>query len=710
MAVDTSDTRADSGSGGSVHALGSASFLGRTLSELPIEQVRGVGEKRGQVLREAGLDSVASLLLRLPRRYLDRSLMVPVGGAGLDREITLVCRVQQVGQPPRVRRGRRAPYTVLVSDESGSLRCVWFEGGRFLRFQVGDLLALSGRVTEYRGQRQMAHPEFEFVAGADDPDLLHTGGIVPLYASSQDMKDRGLRSRGFRRLMRAALDEFAGKAMDDAPAEMEDRLGLMRLETSLRTGHFPRTAEEARAARRRLAFGELLALQLGLDRIRRRRAEAGGGIGFTPGHRLRPALRKLLPYSLTAAQERVLGEIDADMQQPVPMRRLLHGDVGSGKTLVALGAAMTAVELGYQIVIMAPTEILAEQHSYTLRKLLEPLGLHLVLLLGGERAARRRELLESVESGQAQLIVGTHALLQGDVRFDRLGLIIVDEQHRFGVSQRSELYAKSPAADVLIMTATPIPRSLALTVYGDLEVSVLDEMPPGRQPVRTAWRLPDRRDRIFAFVADELRAGRQAFVVYPLIEESDQSDATSAIQGHEELKAGPLAEFEIGLLHGRLPASEKAEVMDGFAQGRTQALVATTVVEVGIDVPNATVMVVEHAERFGLAQLHQLRGRVGRGPCPAHCILIAHPEAGGEDGVWEERVRAMCETQDGFVLARRDMELRGPGELLGTRQAGFGGLIVADLLRDEDLLVLARDEARAGVGLDAGSRLRGRRK
>lgn len=703
MAEDAPGTRSGSAPAMSVDGVHSSSFIGGTLSEIPIERVRGVGQKRGEVLREAGVNSVADLLLRLPRRYLDRSVVASAAEAELDREVTLVCRVESVGQPPRTRhgRGRRLPSTVVVADDSGSMRCVWFEGGRFLRFQVGDLLALSGKVTEYRGQRQMAHPEVEFVADAEDPDLLHTGGIIPLYTSSQDMKDRGLRSRGFRRLVRSALDEFGSEARDDVSAEMEDRLDLMPLTASLRAGHFPGTAEEAEAARKRLAFGELLDLQLAIERARRRRLEGGGGISFPASQRLRPALRDLLPFSLTPAQERVMGEIDEDMQAPVPMRRLLHGDVGSGKTLVALGAALAAVEGGYQVAIMAPTEVLAEQHAHTLRSLLEPLGLRLVLLLGGQTPTRRLQLLAAVVSGEAQLIVGTQALLQGDVHFGRLGFIVVDEQHRFGVSQRSDLYAKNPSADVLIMTATPIPRSLALTLYGDLEVSVLDEIPPGRQPVRTAWRLPDRRDRIFAFVADELRKGRQAFIVYPLIEESEQSDMTSAIHGYEELRSGPLAGFEVALLHGRLPADEKADVMGRFAQGSLQALVATTVIEVGIDVPNATVIVVEHAERFGLAQLHQLRGRVGRGPCPSHCILIAYTEAAGEDGVWEERLRAMCETQDGFVLARRDLELRGPGELLGTRQAGFGGLVVASLVRDESLLVLAREEARAELDPDA---------
>ena len=669
-------------------------FLGGAAARTPVEEVTGIGPKRGTALREQGVATVADLLLKLPRRYLDRTHLVPVAEAPPGEVVTLIARVDQVQKTPRLRgRGRRLPATVTVSDASGAMSCVWFRGGQYLSLQVGDLVALSGKVDEYRGRRQLVHPEYELVGDAEDPDLLHTGAIVPLYSSSEEMKERGLQSRGFRRFLRAALDEFASSATDWVTEAVRERLGLMGLPEALRAAHFPGSRQQEEAARRRLAFGELLWLQLLLEERRLERERQAGGLALPASTQLRPPLLESLPFELTRAQRRVLGEIDADMARPVPMRRLLHGDVGSGKTLVALAVCLTAVEAGHQVAVMAPTEVLAEQHYQTLRRLAEPLGVRCALLVGGQGAALRRELLNGVATGAVDLVVGTHALLQPEVAFASLGLAVVDEQHRFGVTQRQELYNKGTRAHVLIMTATPIPRSLALTLYGDLDVSVLDEQPAGRQPIRTALRIPERRDRIFAFVADELRAGHQAYIVYPLIEESERSDLTSVKAAHAELCAGPLAGFEVGLLHGRMASDEKARVMEGFATGRIHVLVSTTVIEVGIDVPNATVMVIEHAERFGLAQLHQMRGRVGRSAAPSYCVLVAYPTEGEADPA--ARLQALCDTQDGFELARRDLELRGPGELLGVRQAGVAGLRVADPIRDEDLLVLAREEARA---------------
>jgi len=451
--------------------------------------------------------------------------------------------------------------------------------------------------------------------------------------------------------------------------------------------------EDVQQARRRLAFDELFFFQLRLARLRRRRREEGDGISFSPSRRLVPALLEGLPFELTGAQKRAVEGIVGDMEKSYVMHRLLQGDVGSGKTLVALCAMLTAVENGYQTALMAPTEILAEQHFLNIQKLVEPLGLRVVFLVGGQRVALRRELLTAIEDGQVDIVVGTHALIQEGVNFPRLGLAVVDEQHRFGVAQRTELYGKGNKGDMLVMTATPIPRTLALTFYGDLEVSVIDELPPGRKPVRTALRGVDRREAIFSFAADQIREGRQVYVVYPLIEESEKMDLKSATEGYEELKFGLLSQFDVGLLHGRMTGEEKAEIMEAFKEGKIQALVSTTVIEVGVDVANATVMVIEHAERFGLAQLHQLRGRVGRGGEQSYCILVTYQDGRQEGSDALERLETMCRTQDGFEIAEKDLELRGPGEFFGTRQAGMPEFLIADLVNDEELLGIARREA-----------------
>ena len=668
-------------------------------ARLAIEGVPGIGRLRARALRKEGLATVADLLARLPRRFIDRSRIVSIAEAPIGEEVTLVGSVRSASRPPPVRRGRRSPpHTVEVEDGSGRLRCVWFQGARFHTFEAGDVIALSGRIEIYRGRRQVTHPEYEHLTDAETAraGLLHTGTVVPLYGSSAEMKERGLGSRGFRRLMRDALARSLPGVRTQLPGGGEARQGLIGLGQALQDAHFPADSEAAERARRRLAFEELFLLQRELER--RRRQLAGRPASAIPASRkLVPRLLASVPFEPTRAQRRVIEEIGADMARPRPMRRLLHGDVGSGKTLVALCAALAAVEGGYQTALMAPTEILAEQHFHTLRRLAGPAGVEgIVLLKGGQRAVLRRELLTGIASGSVRIAVGTHALIEEGVSFARLGLAVVDEQHRFGVAQRTRLSAKGEGIDLLIMTATPIPRSLAMTLYGDLAVSVIDEMPPGRQAVRTVRRDPSHRERILAFLVDQVASGRQAYVVYPVIEESERSDLSSARAGFEELVRGPLQELRVELLHGRLPADEKTGIMARFSEGEIDVLVATTVIEVGVDVPNATVMVVEHAERFGLAQLHQLRGRVGRGAAAAYCILVDHA-SGEDDASARARLHSLCETMDGFELARKDLELRGPGEVMGTRQAGMPELRVAHLLRDEDLLEPARAEARIAI-------------
>lgn len=670
------------------------------LPDVPVEEVAGIGARRGAALRESGIDTVGDLLLCLPRRYLDRSLVASVADAPLGRDVTLICSVRSVSASAGGRWGRGGgrggtPTTVAMQDDSGVLDCIWFQGGQYLGLQVGDTLAISGKIDSYRGRRQMAHPEYEFLLEEGGTAPLHTSAIVPLYGSTAQMKERGLQSRGFRRVIRAALDGFADRVAEDLDSGIRRRLGLMELQLCLRSVHFPATLDEADQARRRLAFDELFKLQMELARQRQERLSLERGVVHPRSQRLVPALLASLPFEFTKSQKRVLDEISVDMGQRYTMRRLVHGDVGSGKTIVAVCAMLAAVESGHLSAMMAPTEILADQHFRNLDRLLAPLGIRTVLLLGGQSQAHRAELLTAIHNGSAHIAVGTHALIQRGVDLPNLGLVVIDEQHRFGVQQRLQLQAKGPEADLLVMTATPIPRSLALTMYGDLEVSVLDEVPAGRRPVRTELRTPERRERIFAFVAQRLSEGEQAYVIYPSIEESENDDTRSAVAAFDELSSGALSSFEVGLLHGRMTAEEKVDTMGRYARGEIRALVATTVVEVGLDVPNATVMVVEHAERFGLAQLHQLRGRVGRGGSQSYCILIAYSGERGEEGggAVEERLRVLGETDDGFAIARRDLELRGQGEVLGHRQAGQPYFAVADLLRDEDLLVAARAEA-----------------
>jgi ATP-dependent DNA helicase RecG len=664
---------------------------------LVIEEVKGVGAKRAAVLNEVGIHTLGDLFYYLPRRYLDRSRTLPMARAPIGQEVTLIGHVRQTRYVP----GRKPRFVLVVEDETDDIACTFFQGGRYLQrnFKEGDELAISGKVDLFQGRRQMVHPEYEFIRTNED-DLLHTGGIVPLYTSSADMKERGLRNRGFRRMMHGALEVFADQIEDGLPVAIRQRQGLGELGDSLRKVHFPTSMDEVAVARRRLAFGELFDLQLRLARLRKKRLEQHEGIAFSESQKLVPEFLASLPFELTAAQRRVGAEIYADMESPQIMNRLVQGDVGSGKTLVGLGAILMAVENGYQAALMAPTEILAEQHYINIKTLVEPLGLTAVFLKGKQRQALRRELLTAIESGVAHIVVGTHALIQGDVHFARLGLAVVDEQHRFGVVQRGALYKKGEKPDLLVMTATPIPRTLALTLYGELEVSVIDELPPGRQPIRTALRAPDRRDAIFEFAGAEARQGRQVYVVYPLIEESEKMDLKSAVEAYEELCHGHLAEFEVALLHGRLAAEEKAEVMDDFKKNRIQVLVSTTVIEVGVDVPNATVMIIEHAERFGLAQLHQLRGRVGRGGEKSFCILVSYASVGAELSDSRERLETMERTQDGFEIAEKDLQIRGPGEFFGTRQAGIPEFKVADLIEDEDLLQSAREEARRMVAAE----------
>jgi ATP-dependent DNA helicase RecG len=647
-------------------------------------------------LEERGRASVEDALEFFPKAYQDRTRVRRIVELGVGDEGIVHGLVSHV-RTQRMRNGRPL-LKVGLTDPSGALELVFFNPPpwRMRQFTAGDALLCSGKVTEgFGGRRQMSQPEVEKVQAADSASF---GRIVPIYAGPADYQHPALR-----RLMKRLVDEYAPKAVDDLPPAVRERRTLLSRAAALHDAHFPPpatdvalAAERASPAFRRLVFEELFFLQLALA-LRRRGVRTEPGIAFEASPEAVVRAVSLLPFELTGAQRKALAEIARDMARPEPMNRLLQGDVGSGKTAVAFAAMMLAVRSGHQAALMVPTEILAEQHARTLSSWLDGAGVEVALVQAAARGKGQKEARRAVADGRARIAIGTHALLVEGVEFDDLGLVVVDEQHRFGVLQRAKLISKGRRPDVLVMTATPIPRTLALAFYGDLDQSKIGELPPGRTPVATKIFGDSQRKAAYALARRELEAGRQAYVVYPLVAESEKTDLADATTGAETL-AKVFEGHAVALLHGRMKAEEKAAVMDRFRTGEIAVLVATTVIEVGVDVPNASVMIVEHAERFGLSQLHQLRGRVGRGAARSHCLLIAHFRRVGDEA--RERLRAMEETQDGFELARVDLRLRGPGELLGTRQSGQKLLEIADLYRDEAILEEAREEAFALVEAD----------
>jgi ATP-dependent DNA helicase RecG len=656
-----------------------------------------VGPQRARLLANLGLHSVEDALYYLPTRHEDRSQLTPLRNLKPEEVTTVAGTIRAVSPPPRGR--PRAPLSVLLSDGTGFLTCVWFGQGYLERlFQRGRRLIVHGKAQRYRsGPLQMHVKDYEIVedeagegTGEPSDETLHTGRLVPVYGLT-----RGLTARPMRRLMKQLVDTYVDRLEDPLPEALRARHRLEDLPAALRAGHFPRTEAEQAAARRRLVYDEFLLLQLGLA-IRRQRQGREPGLAMNPPGALVRRLLGSLPFALTSAQERVWREVRLDMAAPYPMNRLLQGDVGSGKTVVAALAILTAVEAGYQAALMAPTEILAEQHLMTLTGLLEPLEVPVALLTNAVKGRARADVLERAAAGEIGCVVGTHALVQEGVRFRRLGLAVVDEQHRFGVHQRATLRRKGESPDVLVMTATPIPRTLALTLYGDLEVSVIDELPPGRKAVITRARPGGVRGKIYRFLREQVADGRQVYVVCPLVEESEALDLQAATEMADRLGREVFPDLTIGLLHGRMPFAEKDRVMREFKAGAIHVLVSTTVIEVGIDVPNASVMLVEHAERFGLSQLHQLRGRVGRGPWKSYCILLS----GASSEEAKRRLDAMTATGDGFKIAEADLALRGPGDFFGTRQSGLPQFRVADLLRDAPALEAARRDAVALIRED----------
>lgn len=660
-----------------------------------VKFINGIGPKRAEALYEVGIESGWDLLNYFPRRYLDRTNISAIRDLRMGESATVVGRVENFTLV-RNRKAYGSRFRLILADDTGHINLVWFQGAQYYEkaFERGETLAVYGRVDFYGGDRQITHPEFDRLTGDEDENFLHTGGIIPVYPTTEVLRRRWFDSRGFRKIIKSImpLTEHIAETM---PLEIRQSHRLIDLDTAYRQIHFPLSADNLKAAADRLKFDELFYLQLMMAIRKKKLALEKRGIVYDRVGETTKTLIGRLPFRLTEAQKRVLRDIRADMKSPLPMNRLLQGDVGSGKTMVALLSILIAVENGYQTAFVAPTEILAEQHYLGLQEYLWGMNVPVALLKGGQKKSEREKTLAAIRDHQVDIVVGTHAVFQESVTFDKLGFIVIDEQHRFGVMQRAEIRQKALERninpDVLVMTATPIPRTLAMSMYGDLDISVIDELPTGRKPIKTVVRMEEARKKIYDFFREQVKAGRQCYIVYPLIEESEKVDLKAATEAYEHLSRHVFAGLRLGLLHGRMKGQEKQETMALFKNHRVDILVSTTVVEVGVNVPNATVMMIEHAERFGLTQLHQLRGRVGRGADQSYCILMTEHQF--MSGDTERRLRIMEETTDGFRIAEEDLLIRGPGEFFGTKQSGLPELKLAHLVHDRDILQKARHAA-----------------
>lgn len=656
--------------------------------ETPVEYLKGVGPKRAEVLRsELGINSFHDLLMYFPFRYVDRSRLYTISEINDESSYVLfkakVERVQLIGK------ARAARLVARVSDATGSIDLIWFKGVQYFRdkFTTGADYIFFGKPAWYQGAFNIPHPEVETT---DEYRLSLAQTYQPVYGSTEKLRGKGLDSRGIQKLMHTLVTQVKGMIREILPVSYLTELHIPDRDTAIINIHFPESQERLKRAKARLIFEELFFMQLRLLRIKQERNVTVKGYVFSQvGEHFNSFYKNNLPFELTNAQKRVMKEIRKDLGSGHQMNRLLQGDVGSGKTLVALMAALIAIDNGFQACVMAPTEILSAQHFNTISRMLDGLGIKVGLLTGSVKGKLRKSLLGELEEGKIHILVGTHALLESAVIFNNLGIVVIDEQHRFGVEQRAKLWQKSETnPHVLVMTATPIPRTLAMTLYGDLDVSVLDELPPGRIPVKTLHFYDKDRLRVFSFLREQISLGRQVYVVYPLIHESEALDLKDLMDGYESIvREFPLPDFAVSIVHGQMKQADKDYEMQRFIKRETQIMVATTVIEVGVDIPNASVMVIENAERFGLSQLHQLRGRVGRGAEQSFCLLMSSLKLSGDA---RQRLKIMVDTTDGFKIADADLRLRGPGDIQGTQQSGIPDLRISDLARDEKILNYAR--------------------
>jgi ATP-dependent DNA helicase RecG len=660
--------------------------------DTPIEFLKGVGPARSELMRtEMGVRTFGDLLHYFPFRHIDRSKFYPI--SEVDPESAMVqvkgkfIRIESIGAKRAVRM-----VGAFQDDQGNIMEVAWFRSLTWIKQSIKTDVeyVLFGKPGSFNGKLQMTHPEIETVANFSKP---LKGGLEGVYSTTEKLKARKLDSRAIRKLMETLIPQVMHQVNETLPGYIRKRQELIPREKALKDIHFPENMDALTKAQQTLKFEELFYVQMRLMNIKaKRNKEIRGQVFKAVGDNFNTFYEKHLPFELTGAQKRVIKEIRKDMGTGNQLNRLLQGDVGSGKTVVALLCALIAIDNGFQAAIMAPTEILAQQHYDTIFDLLSEMHVNVAILTGSSKTAYRKKLHANLENGQIHILIGTHALLEDKVKFSNLGFVVIDEQHRFGVAQRSKLWRKNTIPPhVLVMTATPIPRTLAMTVYGDLDVSVIDELPPGRKPIKTVHRKDSHRLQVFGFMREEIKKGRQIYVVYPLIEESEAFDYKDLMDGYESIaRAFPNPEYQVSIVHGKMKPEDKEFEMKRFADGQCQIMVATTVIEVGVNVPNASVMVIESSERFGLSQLHQLRGRVGRGADQSYCILMTGNKLSNEG---RKRISTMCETNDGFRIAEVDLKLRGPGDLLGTQQSGVMDFNIADIVKDTDILQKAREEA-----------------
>lgn len=642
----------------------------------PVSLLKGIGEQREKKLQKLGISTIEDLLTHYPREYKDRSEILKIADLPMEEPSTFLAQVKEEGQNSR--HGRLVYTRMKVYDETGSVGVLWYNQPYMKNsLKIGEWYLFSGKLQKKYGRKEILSPEVERIG-----ENFAGGRIIPVYPASEGISQKMLRN-----LMEDALSQMSGGMREELPLWLRKEYKLAERNFAIENIHFPKTEQGFYDARRRLVFEELFILQTALYQLKHTLEDSGEGIILKKKKALQEG-EGMLPFALTGAQKRVLKEIEKDMTSGKIMNRLVQGDVGSGKTAVAIITSYWMIQNGYQAAIMAPTEVLANQHFASFQKIFEPAGIKVVLLTGSLKAKEKREALEQVKNGEAQMIVGTHAVIQKGVEYYKLGLAITDEQHRFGVRQRSTLAEKGETVHTLVMTATPIPRTLALILYGDLDISIIDELPPGRQKIDTSAVDSRYHQRIYTFIQKHVKEGRQAYVICPMIEESEKLEVQSALNYTEELTR-ELPACRVACVHGKMKAKEKQEIMDGFAAGEIDVLVSTTVIEVGINVPNATIMLIENAERFGLAQLHQLRGRVGRGSEKSYCILVSDTKT----KIAKERMKTMTESEDGFVISEKDLKLRGPGEFFGIRQHGLPELKIADLYKDMPVLKEAQSAA-----------------